>query len=131
MTLEESNDFNFKANIFRETSNLDCRTSRKRLVTREVLSIFGVHLIKIVHVTHEDSCLDNFRHISTSFLENSFNVVEDQASLSSDTILTMKFTSGRIKRDLTRGKQHAISLDCLTVRSNSLRGLVSGNNNLS
>jgi len=95
-----------------------------------VLGVFSVHFSKIVHVTHEDSGLDDLGHVSTSLLEDSFDVVEDKVGLGSDGVLVVEFTSGGIKRDLTRGKEHAVDLDGLTVRTNSLGSLVSGNYNL-
>ena len=128
--LEESNDLNFKAHVLRKTSNLDSRASRKRLISREVLGVFGVHLTKIVHVTHEDSGLHNLGHVTASFLEDGLNVVENQAGLSSDAVLVMELTSCRVKRDLSRGKKHTVHLDSLTVRTNGLGSLLCGNDGL-
>jgi len=128
--LEEGNDFNLKAHILRETSDLDSRTSRKRLVAGEVLSVFGVHFSEIVHITHEDSGLDDLGHVRTSLLEDSLNVVEDEVGLSSDGVLVVQLASCRVKRDLTRGEEHTVGLDCLAVGADSLGSLVSSNNDL-
>jgi len=124
---KECDDLDFNAHVLRETSDLDSRTSRERLISGEVFSVFCVHLSKVVHVTKEDRGLDDVFHGSSSSLEDFCNVGEDETGLFGDCP-SAELSSCRIEGDLARSKQHAVGLDGLAVRADGFGCLVCGNN---
>jgi len=124
---KECDDLDFNTHVLRETSDLDSRTSRERLISREVFCVLCVHLSKVVHVAEEDRGLDDVFHRCSSSLEDLGNVGEDKTSLFSDCA-GAELSSCRIEGNLARSKQHAVGLDRLAVRADGLGCLVCCNN---
>lgn len=124
---KECDDLDFNTHVLRETSDLDSRTSRERLISREVFCVLCVHLSKVVHVAEEDRGLDDVFHRCSSSLEDLCDVGEDKTSLFSDCA-GAELSSCRIEGNLARSKQHAVGLDRLAVRADGLGCLVCCNN---